>query len=534
MSLSPAEPGSGAAPAAGASPAPGGSRRADAAPRLSPVSLAVLAVAALLVLAAIVVEATAAPVVAGTPEPVPQGPAEAGVWYCPAVAGEGEEATLSVAAAGEEPSTVTVVRHTPDGPVADEPVEVGPRTQVQRELSGDEARQPVAVRWSGGPVVATWRVDGERTAAAPCAPGPSTRWHVSGLDTAEGSRSTLHLFNPYTEDAVARVRFATPQGAVDLVLTDTILVPAGSSTPVDVNEFRPEEPDLGAVVQVETGRLVAAGEVVHDPNAGTSGPTGRTLIPAARAPGTLWGVGFARVDDGSSSWLSVMNPGDREAVVAVRPTDPLPDGPLVGEVAVPPGGIVRIGLDEASAAAEFAVAVESVNEVPVVVTRTTSLVTGDGREGVATALAQAPATAWAVAGGGTEGRAGRLAVLNPGGRPVTVDVVTEGAPAAWSDIVVPPNGRAVVELADAGEDRAAVPVTVRADGPVVPELRSFSTSGSLRLFTLVATPSEVWQGPPTRLAVRQDPGLGTTPLRPAPTAAEDPLPPLSPETGTAR
>lgn len=551
------EPGATAAPPAGSTAAPTppapaaagpavapdarATRRRATVPRSSRSSLVLLALAGLLVLAAVAVDAVSEPVADAALQPVAQGPAPAGAWYCPVVAGPDESATLSVAAAGDDAATVTVVRYTADGPALDEPVEVEPGATLERELPPGESSEAVSVRWTGGPTVATWRVDGERTAAAPCAAGPSERWYVGALDTAEGSTSRVHLFNPFPEDAVARVRFATPDGAVDLVLTDTILVPAETSTVVDVNDVRPEEADLGAVVEVQAGRLVAAAEVDYDPAAGTTGPTGRTLVPAATAPGSEWGLGFARVDGASSSWLSVLNPGDREAAVEVRVTEPLPDGSLLGEVSVPAGGVSRIDLGEASSAAEFGVTLTVVNDTPVVVAGTTQLGTDDGREGVSTALAAVPAQEWALAGAGTDDRLSRLSLVNPGAQPVTVQVSAEGAPEAWSEIVVPANGRGAVELGDVDDDLARIGLRVRADGPVVPQLRTFSTSGTLRFWTAVATPAQDWRGPQTRPAVRRDPGLATSPLRPAPTAdpgaelpaAPDGAPPPAPESATA-
>lgn len=351
---------------------------------------------------------------------------------------------------------MTVVRYADDGPTADGPVEVAPGASLERELQPGESSQAVSVRWTGGPTVATWRVDGERTAAAPCAAGPSERWHLAALDTAESSTSRVHLFNPFPEDAVARVRFAVPDGAIDLVLTDTILVPA---------ETAPR--------RWRRGRA---------PRGGTR----------SRPPAT-------------GSWST-------SAPATSRP-------------------VARIDLDQASAAAEFGVTVTVENDTPVVVAGTTSLETEDGREGVATALAEAPAQEWAVAGAGTDERLSRLAFVNPGARPVTVEVLAGEAPEAWSAIEVAPNGRGAVELGDAGDDRAGIGLRVRADGPIVPQVRTFSTSTLLRLWTVVATPAEDWRGPETRPAVRRDPGLATAPLRPAPTPEPD-APPAPGEAAT--
>lgn len=505
-------------------------RRATATERRTrPRLLALLTACGLLVLAALLVEGFVEPTEVGPAAALAQGPAPAGAWYCPVPASDGDVATLSVAAAGQEPSTVSVVHSTAEGPVADPPVEIAPGSSLELPLEAAEAAAPVTVRWRGGPTVATWRVEGRETAAAPCADGPAPRWYVSGLDTADGTRSTLHLFNPFAEDAVARVTFATPGGAVALVLSDTVLVEAGQSLPVDLGQFQPEEPILGAVVEVRSGRLVVQGEIVYQPFEGEGGPRGRTLVPGAPAPALEWAFAFSRADAESQSWLSVQNPTDSAAAVEVRVSEPLAESTLLEEVPVPAGGIARIDLGQASAQQEFGVALSSVNDVPVVVTRTTALTTGDGRQGVATSLGATAETEWALAGGGTEGRSGRVGLYNPGAAPVTVDLTTGGSsPQGWADVEVPPNGRVTIELNGAGDGQPALPVRVRADGPILPELRSLALGSSLRLWTAVGVPASSWRGPPSRPPVRRDPALSTAPLVAVPSPTDGASPSTSP------
>lgn len=444
-----------------------------------------------------------------TAAPVPQAAAAVGLWYCPAVAGEGEEASLAIAAAGDEASRVTVVRHTPEGQVSGSPETVEPGVQLDVPLENPE---PVSVRWAGGPSVVTWRVNGEEGAAAPCLPGPSPTWYVSGLNTAAGAQSTLHLFNPFPADAVARVVFTTPEGPITLVRTDNVLVRAGEQVQLDLGEFQPEVSDLGVIVEVQAGRLISQGEVTYEPIEGETGPSGRALVPAAAATADFWAFAFARADDNSSSWLDVQNPGEREAAVEVRVSSPAASGSLLGEVAVPAGGMARIDLADVSEDVEFGVAVDVVNDVPVVVTRTAQL-RSDDREGVATSLGSGPGTDWALAGAGTRGFSARLGLYNPGTEPVTVAVDAGPAtPEDWGAVDVEPNGRAQVELAEVSPDQVAIPLRVTANGPVVPEFRSLADEGALRSWTALATPAASWAGPATRPPIRRDPGLPSIPL----------------------
>lgn len=474
-----------------------------------------LAATGLLVLVALVADVLAAPTPPGTPEEVAQDPAEAGAWYCPATAGDGESAVLSVAAVGEEPSRVRVYRFPEGRAVGDDPVTVAPGDEHTLILGPGEGSNPVMVRWEGGPAVASWRIEAGDTSGAPCEPGPAERWLLAGFDTATGSSSTVHLFNPFTEDAVARIVFATPEGPVRLVLTDSLFVPAGTSTAVDLGEYQPEQPDLGVVVEVLTGRLVAQGEVRMRPVGERQGPTGRMLLPAATAPATLWTFGYARADERSSSWLSVLNTSEREAAVEVRVSTPTPEG-AVQEQSVPAGGVLRIDLAELSAEPEFGVAVESVNQVPVVVHRSTHLRTS-GREGLAASRGGPPATNWALVGGGAGDRRGRVNVYNPGTEPVTLTLrTTSEEPADWVDRPLPPNGWTTFDLAAVDPARAQIPALLDASGPVVAELRSHYPAGGLRLWTALGVREAVWSGPPTRPAVRRDPSLSSRPLETEP------------------
>lgn len=493
---------------------------------LAPV--AALAACAIAVAAAAAVEVAAQP---GAVEPAADVAASlpsSGWWYCPVTAGEDEEALLAVTPATSEATTVTVVRYTGDGRVPDDPVELDPGEEHLRTLAPGEAADPVAVRWTGGPAVVTWRVEGPAgedgaddpdVAAASCESAPAPRWHVTGFDTTAQNRGLLHLFNPFAVDAVVRVTFGTPSGEVALVLTDNVLVPAGDTLAMVLNDYEPEQPDLAVTVETLAGRVVASGETRLQPTANQPGPTGRAVLGASPEPAETWSLGSAASGDGASSWLSVYNPGDREAAVEVRVSDPLPDGAaLLSEASVPAGGVVRIELDETSATPEYGVAVQTVTELPVVVAGVGVVRTEEG-DGVAASLAAQPSEQWALAGAGVVGWSARLALYNPGAEAVSVTVDAGGdTPAPWERVEIEPNGRVALDLAEAGAERASVPLRARAGGPFVAELRSRSAEPPVRLWNAVSVPARVWEGPATRPATWRDPALSTSPVVPVATS----------------
>lgn len=476
-------------------------------------ALAVLAAVGFLLVVGTAADLFAAAESAPPPAPVEQGAAAAGSWYCPSVAREGETARLTVAAVGAQPSSVIVERYAKGRPVADDVRTVAPGTSAVVDLSGDDATAPIAVRWTGGAAVASWRVNGDRPASAPCEPGPAQRWHVVGFDTNRGLTSTLHVFNPFSADAVIRLVLATPEGAERLVLADNILIDGGGTTSLNLRKFKPELGDLGVTVEVLSGRVVVQGEQTIVPPPRTTGASGRLLLGAAPAAAANWYFDVAFDGDGTESWLSVLNPGEDVAAVEVRVSNPSGDATaLLAEVSVPPGGVSRVELTGASKDLGFGVAVNVVNGQPVVVSRSAALTTG-GRRGVSGGLgAPALSARWALVGGGTRGSEGVVSLYNPGATRATVNVEAPGAPGAWQGIELAPNGRTTLLLSDAGADRPSLPVVVTADVPVVAGLRSMNGGGDeLGLDLDVGVAEQVWLGPPTRPPVRRNSSLSTSP-----------------------
>jgi len=466
------------------------------------------------------IDALATPVPAAAPEPVAQGRATAGVWYCPMTGGEDDLTVLSVAAAGQRPARVTVVRYTPEGPVAADPLLIDPGELHEVALSAEQSAQPLAVRWSGGPATASVRLQGPTgMAAAPCAEGPQPQWFITGLDTAAGSSALLHLHNPFTTDAVVEVAFATADGRIDLMLTDSVLVPAQSAVRLDLGQFEPERMDLGVALDVRSGRLVAAGEVRMDPLGEQEGPTGRALLAAAPATSLTWGFADARQGEAVDSWVTVMNPGDRDAAVEVRVSEPLPDGgALFGEVTVPAGGVVRLPLGDTSTASDFGVSLTVVNEVGVVAALVSDIRGQAGRDLTAATGAPQPARQWALVGAGTVDRPVVVAVHNPGAEPATVSLTAPGAPEPWQEVTVGANARVAFPLGDMAETAetadveaegqgASVPVGVQADRPVVAQLRTATSGGDSGAWSTAGVPSAAWTGPARRPAVLRDPTL---------------------------
>ncbi len=501
-------------------PAPRRRRRgqpAAAAPRQRRAgAIALLVVVVLALAGAVAAEVLVEPPATPAAEPVAVDPPTSGAWYCPVTGSAEDTAVLTVAAVGAEPATLSVERHRGDESSI-ETATVAPDQPYELVLSDGQAAFATTIRWSGGPVVATWRLEGTHHAGAPCEVAPVPVTHLTGFETTAQSTSQLHLYNPFGVDAVARVVFGTPTGPVARVLTDNILVPARGTTVLTLNEFEPEQPDLAVTVETLTGRLVTQGTVALAPTANQPGPTGRDVITGTQ-PALGWAFAFARSDEGSGSWLSLYNPNDREAAVEVRVSNPMPDSPLLlSEVSVPAGGVVRVDISGASASTEHGVSATSVNELPVVASRLTSIRASAGSEDVAASTGVVPAQRWVTLAPLRTHR-GRLFLYNPGAEPVTVSVdAGESTPPEWAELQLQPNEQTALELEELGEDY--LPVVVDSEDPVAVDLRLQASGGDLRYFTLGAVATRAWEGPGIRPAVRRDARLST---RPAELGTADP------------
>ena len=502
-----------------------GPRRARADTPRRRQAIIALTVVGVLLLAAAVADA----VVPAPPEPpaerVAQDPASAGTWFCPSVTAEGGGASLHIAAVGEEPAQVVVERYASGAGVPDEPRTVEPGTEVVVRLGGEDATAPSTVRWTGGPTAVVWRMVGgdNRGAAAPCERSPAPTWYLTGFSTTRGSEPLVHIFNPYTTDAVVRLDFGTPDGLSTLVIADNILIGAGQTRTLNLRRYEPELPDLGVTVVALAGRVVAQGELNVVPPPRTTSAAGRTLIPATPAPSEEWYFATASDDKSTDSWLSVFNPGDDAAAVELRVTDPRGRGSsLLTEISVSPGAVTRIELANASESSDFGVSLAVVNSQPVIASRFTSRPSGSSSILTGGIGAPAASTTWALLGAGPSRLVGTVSLFNPGPEATLIDVRAPGAPDAWTGIRLGPNRRTTISLADARGNADYVPVVVQAQAPVVAALRGANAGNAFEGWQMLGVPDTAWIGSTTRPPVRHAPLLSTQ-LHTAVTPTEDPL-----------
>jgi hypothetical protein len=335
----------------------------------------------------------------------------------------------------------------------------------------------------------------------------------------------LYLFNPFETDAVARVAFATPEGRQDMVSSENLSVPAREVVTVDLNELQPEQPDLGVIIEVDAGRVVATGlqrfgqpdlpdvelegaELSTDPSA----PEGRAMLHAMPSDATAAGFAYAASGERTTSWITVVNPNTRPTRLAVSGSDQISGESTAQEVVVGPESSGRIDLEGLSSSPNFGVTLTSLNDVGFVAHGFMAL-TGDD-PGVSSFAGTGEADPIGVAAIAPSGTGPEIALYNPGTAAAMASISVGGTvPDDWSALELGAGEMQLLTFADAGVDDGGAPVIVTADQPVYGTLRlAGDDARSTGFLTLPLVPAHTWTGASDALVPRPDRTLETRPV----------------------
>ncbi|MFP4149917.1 MAG: DUF5719 family protein, partial [Nitriliruptoraceae bacterium] len=389
------------------------------------------------------------------------------------------------------------------------------------------ASDPAAsvVGWRDGAVAVhrEWRLDGledypPAVVAGGCArSGPGTHI-VPGLSTQGGNEARLRLANPHGTPASVAVRFATPgEQAAPLALRN-ISVPAGGVRELVLNDTVPEQADLAALVEVTSGRVAVEGLQVA--RAAIGGIDGATLLAATTRAGEDWTVPWVVDDDAHSSWLWVVNRGERTASVELtlhtEDGGQLPAG--LAQVSVPAGELRRVDLTGTLPEDTSVVALTArSNGVPIVVSGgVVRRVDERARTGLAVQLGAATSGRWVVSGRTEGDRQEQLVLVNPAGEPAVVDIslfagLQASEPEPLQLLEVPAGAREVVDLTELLPERGGWTafVTTREGAVVVGRVGTRTGDAPLELIATPATSSVQWLETSTGLRPVARPGLVT-------------------------
>jgi hypothetical protein len=322
-------------------------------------------------------------------------------------------------------------------------------------------------------------------AVGSCAREPGRNWYLAAGTTERGAEQSIALFNPFADDAILDLLFATDAGFVAPADLQSLVVPRRTRVTVPLGNFVRRQAQVGAHVRVHTGRVVAEQSLTFTPE--NEIRRGLTLSLGAAAPAPSWMLPGFVAEDGAAHAVYVANfdADATEVEVAIR----FEDGSTMAPFAVQVGGRSAEAVDLGplvAAGTPFAVEVRATDGKPVVAEQLGARATPTGASGSATALgSQVPARAWAFAltRFGAED-AGSVSVFNPGRRAATVRLLAYSAgddqPAAKPEVTISARKQATFDVSELGIAPDQV-VEVRADEPVVAARRILATGGGASL-----------------------------------------------------
>jgi hypothetical protein len=406
-------------------------------------------------------------------------------WYCPGGTSNGGPLDSSIAVLNPTDAalsgTVTVMPN--EGKQATRAFDVAPSSSfnlVVRDVL--EAKwAAVLVELDGGGAVVEQRVGNSSDyGTSPCSPSASSTWYFPSGSTQKDGTLWLSLFNPFPDDAIIDLAFATGEGRRVPADFEGIVVPALSVVPVDIGAHVRRQDFVSTEVRARSGRVIAGQSQVRTAPAGT---TGVSLVLGAPALGETWLFPEGLVGPGVAERLELYNPSEQEARVDVELA--LEEGEVEPfEITVPAQGRMTLDLgaeERVPKGVPHAALVQSINGVPVAVARVVE--SSAPRVGRTDTLgARRLSQSWGLAfGEASETTDMWVIVYNPTEEAAVVDVVglADGQRVAIEGLqgVPIPAGRRMGLRLTHHIKRAPLPVVVSANVGVVVERALYASPG---------------------------------------------------------
>lgn len=519
--------------------------------------------------------------------------ADAGVWYCPAPTGQPVSSDVVAVSPPLDRRPARLDSRVVGGPVEGAALDqVFPGAGVGLPAGSDASLE---VRWVERPVAVSRITRYEEApagmTASNCIPFVSRDWYLPGVTTASGSTAQLHVTNPFSQDAAIAIEGLTPQGPETPIVLQNLPVDAGETLVVDLNEYLPQQPDLGIVLRARTGRVTVEATQQSVPT--VNGVNGRSAVTTMPELDTEWyvpwvatggrtdggGPGLAPPDPAAtpaateeatgteepteqsvedildvevegeaepSSWLWVTNPGETtaELELAFLTAEGRIDAEALGTIEVGPSTTRRLVLDDVlpDVAGDIGVEITSDNDVPFVASMGTIVAGGDGAERTGIAITRAtalPDSLWSLTAPSDPGRHQWVTLTNVDTDPAVVDLALwTGAstrrPGDLQGIEVPGGATVTIDLTEHGTDSGELTVFGLArQGRVTMALRGLSPTGILDFAATTGVPYRIWEAIDVLGSVQREDGLvnrlGTDLGLPvAPSPTESPTPVPSP------
>ena len=376
-------------------------------------------------------------------------------WFCAggSLAEGNDDLVITIANPTDTVSKGSVTFYGGAGEREDVQVEVPARSVITKSARSSITAGHVAalVELDRGGIAVDHRIEqGGLYSISPCSSSAGTSWFLADGSTELGSSAELSLFNPFGEDAIVDLSFATDQGPAKPAALQGFVVPRNSVASIDIGSYVRRRTVVSTSLQARVGRLV----VEHIQR--TEGEPGRlALATASPSLGSSWFFPNGRTTQRLKERYVLYNPTDTDVTAQV---DFLIDGaesepfdleiPKLSQTELIPSDESRIPIDVG-----YSVVVATVE--PGIVVSRTLVANSTLRSGMAITLGgRRIANRWLVPDAlATKKRDDRLAFLNPTDTDaaVTVSLISNGTTTAIEGLVrvsLPSGGRLALRVGD--------------------------------------------------------------------------------------
>lgn len=404
-------------------------------------------------------------------------------WSCPGVptSGDGQGGAVTIANPLDTPLRGRITAFTSEvgsGPVM-RSFDVAPRATYTAELKelqpvGDFASAMVELSGGGGFVEQLARhADGD--AVSPCANSTSNRWYFADNYTMGDSLEDLVITNPYPDDAIVNLTFATPEQTRSPNALQGLPVPGQSILVIDETKLLKDEAVYSITVEASRGTVLAARAALY-----RGERRGFSLSLGAPALSTQWSFAGGYKDGTNFERISLYNPGieDSQVVPLYFGVDNESFSPAREAITVPAGRVVSYTFDNVPdlPLGRHGIAFSSLNEVPFVVEmavtrKDTGAAVTTVVMGVEDYFTHPGSLRWSMAIGPTVAAPQGLLVMNLAYGEATVAVKALGPGGevdvpGLSAVKVPANGVVAIDIPQVASAMGN-PLVVVADQPVI-------------------------------------------------------------------
>lgn len=416
------------------------------------------------------------------PRPAAVGEFRTTTDFCPPPIGAQAPTNVTVSSASDDVDVALGYQQAAEGLAArtTRDVRVASATALDVAAYGGDAEASATIALAG---------DRSGVGAAACSRLAADSWFFGEGSSGLGYDEKLILYNPFGDEAVARVILFTPDGETQKANLTEVAVPARSTKIVSINEFVAEaDPKslLAAQVQAIRGRIVAWRALTAQAD---EVPDGLQFTLGAPQPRTTWYFPEGGAGEGLDERISILNPSQEEATINISlvTEDETLQPPRLFEITIEPRTARRVALEDAlkgeqrNLGAAGAV-VTSTNGVGLVAERTIWY-SGNEIAGVTSEIgAPRPANGWFLGPATASPTTDAIVVLNPNTEAATLSVSFarpggSDAPGALSEIRIKPGVRFKIPIARWTGGGAAA-AFVESDLPVVTERFSYSEAAS--------------------------------------------------------